>query len=154
MAPQPPIFTVFYIDCGYESRLPTPAPPPRRHFTTFWRSVSRRICDKETDELIRSARANSAKSCVNYQWFWFCWSIDFWFCWSIEWFCWSIDHDKHWCSADMLTYSNLTTCFVNKTCDFYRDYQYFSTSIPHQFFLTSISARKHDILSGKRILWS
>ena len=67
MASLSPIFTVLYIDCEFESRLPTPAPPPRRHYTTFWRSVSRRICDKETDELIRSARAMSAKSGIDYQ---------------------------------------------------------------------------------------
>ena len=67
MATQSQIFTVFYIDCEYESRLPTPAPQPRRHYTTFWRSFSRRICDEETGELIRSATAVNAKSGIDYQ---------------------------------------------------------------------------------------
>ncbi len=33
------------------STLPRPAPPPKQHYSTFWRSVTRRIYRKESEVL-------------------------------------------------------------------------------------------------------
>jgi hypothetical protein len=43
-------------------RLPIPAPPPRLHFTTFWRSLTRRMYAKHHDEMILAARSTAMKS--------------------------------------------------------------------------------------------
>ena len=50
--------TVFRVSSSIST---SPAPPPRLHYSTFWKSISRRIYDKFTDEMVLSARAMSPK---------------------------------------------------------------------------------------------
>ena len=38
-----------------------PAPPPRLHYSTFWKSIVRRIYDTRTEATILTARAMSSK---------------------------------------------------------------------------------------------
>ena len=52
--------SVFYVDFNFIDRqLPLHAPPPRLHYSTFWRSVSKRVYSKHTEEIIRAAKARS-----------------------------------------------------------------------------------------------
>jgi hypothetical protein len=51
--------TVMKFDCSEftSSRLlPPNAPPPKLHFKTFWRSVSRRLCLLDTENVKQEAR--------------------------------------------------------------------------------------------------
>ena len=53
--------TVFRIEYDPSRPLPIPAPPPRRHYSVFWRSIAQRIFHKRAEEAIMSARALSPK---------------------------------------------------------------------------------------------
>ena len=53
--------TTFCIEFEPLRRLPNPAPPPKLHFSTFWRSVAKKIFHKRAEERILSARALSPK---------------------------------------------------------------------------------------------
>ena len=53
--------TVFRIEYDPSKPLPIPAPPPRRHYSVFWRSIAQRIFHKRAEETIMSARALSPK---------------------------------------------------------------------------------------------
>ena len=50
--------TVFRVSSSIST---SPAPPPRLHYSTFWKSISRRMYDKFTDDMVLSARALSPK---------------------------------------------------------------------------------------------
>ena len=54
--------TIFHIDYDpdRERRLPNPAPPPKLHYTTFWRSIGKRAYHQNQDKIIRSARESKA----------------------------------------------------------------------------------------------
>ena len=49
---------VFYVN---SKTFPSPAPPPRLHYSTFWRSIARRIYNLHTEAAILTARAMSSK---------------------------------------------------------------------------------------------
>ena len=53
--------TVFRIEYDPAKLLPQPAPPPKLHYSTFWRTIARKIYDRRAEELILSARALSPK---------------------------------------------------------------------------------------------
>ena len=54
--------TVFRVSSSIST---SPAPPPRLHYSTFWKSISRRMYDKFTDDMVLSARAMSPKMQVS-----------------------------------------------------------------------------------------
>ena len=60
-APQPASITVFRIEYEPARFLPNPAPPPRLHYSTFWRSVAKRIYRMRSDEIKLAARSLSPK---------------------------------------------------------------------------------------------
>ena len=51
-----------------ETRLPSPAPPPKSHYSTFWRSVGKRIYILHMEEIMQSAKALSPKLRNKLQW--------------------------------------------------------------------------------------
>ena len=56
--------TVFvYFDPEPSRRLPCPAPPPKLHYSTFWRGLTKRIHYKRSKEAMQLARelANEIK---------------------------------------------------------------------------------------------
>ena len=60
-AAQPASITVFRIEYEPARFLPNPAPPPRLHYSTFWRSVAKRIYRMRSDEIKLAARSLSPK---------------------------------------------------------------------------------------------
>ncbi len=52
-------FDVSFYDPESSRRLPNPAPPPKLHYSTFWRSVTRRIYQKRAREAKQLARESS-----------------------------------------------------------------------------------------------
>ena len=57
--------TLFHIQYDPERFLPTPAPPPKLHYSTFWRSIGRKIYYKSKEENIMAARALSPKLMID-----------------------------------------------------------------------------------------
>ena len=57
--------TLFYIQYDPERLLQTPAPPPKLHYSTFWRSIGRKIYYKRNEEMIMAARALSPKLMID-----------------------------------------------------------------------------------------
>jgi hypothetical protein len=55
------IIDISMYDPEQNRRLPCPAPPPKLHYTTFWKSVTKRIYYKRNEELQQSARKSSPK---------------------------------------------------------------------------------------------
>ena len=56
--------TVVYFDFSIydpeaSRRLPSPAPPPKLHYATFWRAVTRRICHKRLMEAKQQSRESA-----------------------------------------------------------------------------------------------
>ena len=49
-------FDISMYDPENSRRLPNPAPPPKLHYATFWRSVTRRIYYKNSSEAMQRAR--------------------------------------------------------------------------------------------------
>ena len=43
-------------DCTGSRLMPPNAPPPKLHFKTFWRSLSRRVCHGDVEEIKESVR--------------------------------------------------------------------------------------------------
>jgi hypothetical protein len=52
-------FDLSMYDPESSRRLPNPAPPPKLHYSTFWRSVTRRIYQKRAREAMQLARESS-----------------------------------------------------------------------------------------------
>ena len=68
LAPEKQAFPVGHsktVFCVSSSISTSPAPPPRLHYSTFWKSISRRMYDKFTDDMVLSARAMSPKMQVS-----------------------------------------------------------------------------------------
>ena len=50
--------TVTYFHMEPACTLPSPAPPPKLHYSTFWRSVTRRIYQQNKQALKQMAQAS------------------------------------------------------------------------------------------------
>jgi hypothetical protein len=57
-------FVIRIPNHGHCSFLPSPAPPPKLHYTTFWKSLTRRAYYKRKQDIQRLARESCRKQII------------------------------------------------------------------------------------------